>query len=350
MKICLRLRYPTDKNQFMPLENVIDTMLHELAHIIHGPHDSKFHALWDQLRDEHQGLAIKGYTGEGFLSEGNRLGGRRMPVREVNRLAREAAEKRRAAPAGTGPGRRLGGTAPRPGEDIRRVIVTAVERRNSTLRGCATDKLSDTEIRNIADTATREGSRTKAKEDEANEAAIAQALWELVQQDGKAKYGQSYIPPSAENPTGNGGGSILAGPSKAAAKIDIPPGGTAEAEVAEPALWACERCTLHNPLNFLSCEACGAEKPDVPPKVPSQSSRPGAWAAPSSSSATTTIDLTRDEPIIGSSKKPAGAAPRRAAPPPQEPPQTWFCRFCGTEMERRWWTCMNCGLMKDSSR
>ena len=30
-KICLRLRYPTDERQFLPLENVVDTMLHEYA-------------------------------------------------------------------------------------------------------------------------------------------------------------------------------------------------------------------------------------------------------------------------------------------------------------------------------
>jgi hypothetical protein len=28
-KICLRLRYPTDERQFLPLEQVVDTMLHE---------------------------------------------------------------------------------------------------------------------------------------------------------------------------------------------------------------------------------------------------------------------------------------------------------------------------------
>lgn len=28
-KICLRLRYPYDEQQFLPLEDVVDTMLHE---------------------------------------------------------------------------------------------------------------------------------------------------------------------------------------------------------------------------------------------------------------------------------------------------------------------------------
>ncbi|KAM5355537.1 hypothetical protein ACJ41O_002183 [Fusarium nematophilum] len=209
MKICLRLRHAGDRNQFMPIENVVDTMLHELSHIVHGPHDSKFHALWDQLRDEHQGLALKGYTGEGFLSEGRRLGGARIPPREARRLAREAAEKRRVRPLGTGAGKRLGGAAPRPGEDIRRVIADAAERRNQTLKGCGTDQLSESQIRNIADTATRNGFRTQADEDAANDAAIAQALWELVQEDEQAKYGSSYIPPTADNPTGNGGGAVM---------------------------------------------------------------------------------------------------------------------------------------------
>src|SRR4051812_11740357 len=38
-RIELRLRYPGDENQFLPIEEIIDTMLHELAHIVHGPHD-----------------------------------------------------------------------------------------------------------------------------------------------------------------------------------------------------------------------------------------------------------------------------------------------------------------------
>ncbi|KAF4970506.1 hypothetical protein FSARC_2474 [Fusarium sarcochroum] len=206
-KICLRLRHAGDRNQFMPIENVVDTMLHELSHIVHGPHDAKFHALWDQLRDEHQSLLLKGYTGEGFLSEGQRLGGSRIPQREARRLAREAAEKRRTRP-GTGSGKRLGGAAPRPGEDIRRVIADAAERRSRILKGCGTDNLSESQIRNIADTATKNGFRTQAEEDEANDAAIAQAMWELVQEDKSVKYGSSYIPPTADNPTGNGGGSL----------------------------------------------------------------------------------------------------------------------------------------------
>jgi hypothetical protein len=358
------------------MESVVDTMLHELAHNVHGPHDGKFHALWDQLRDEYQGLVVKGYSGEGFLSEGRRLGGRNMPNHEVRRVAREAAEKRRAGPLGTGSGQRLGGAAPRPGQDIRKVIASAVERRNTTLKGCATDKLSDTEIRDIADTATRNGFRTQAEEDEANEAAIAQALWELVQEDEQAKYGRSYIPPTAANPTGNGGGAVLAadhGPSGSRSVPDRGPVANAALHNAEQSsrsrsdekqqrqqdsTWACETCTLHNPSNFLCCDACGAEKPDRPPALPPQSSRPNLpTAAP-----TATIDLTQSDDRSSPARSKAGVAAGSSqrttartgkgtgASPQTQPPRTWHCNFCGTEMERKWWTCSTCGLMKDNSR
>ena len=35
-KICLRLRYPYDERQFLPLEEVVDTMLHEYE-VLHQP-------------------------------------------------------------------------------------------------------------------------------------------------------------------------------------------------------------------------------------------------------------------------------------------------------------------------
>lgn len=276
----------------MPMESVVDTMLHELCHNVYGPHDAAFHALWDQLRDEQQGLLMKGYTGEGFLSEGRRLGGASMPPREARRLAREAAEKRQRRPTGTGLGRRLGGAAPRPGEDIRRVIVDAIERRNETLKGCAMERMNEQQIRHLADTATRNGFRTRAEEDKANEIAIAQAMWELVQEDEQAKYGGGYIPPSAANPAGNGGGSVVAasdGPSTSTGN-----GQSVSAATPEPAddIWVCGTCTLHNPSTFLCCDACGAEWLQGGSHKEVQSTR----SKPSGTSKPETIDLTESPP------------------------------------------------------
>ncbi|KAG6037309.1 hypothetical protein E4U41_005210 [Claviceps citrina] len=377
MKICLRLRYPGDRSQFLPTENVMDTMLHELAHIVHGPHNQQFHALWDQLRDECQGLVMKGYTGEGFLGQGHRLGGARMPDREIRRVAREAAEKRRGQSAlAVGSGQRLGGAAPRPGQDIRQTIVAAVERRNAVLRGCGSGRYNEAEMHEMADAASRNGFRTQAEEDEANEAAIAQALWELVQEDDKKRLGKSYVRPSAANPQGGRGGSgapdqmAIAGSTSASGSAR--PGAAAAAagdddddavEAGQEArLWTCETCTLHNPTQYLCCDACGAERRPLTRTEPvsNRSRRPAeqrsSQAEARPPSATTVIDLTSESPPRKKRADLKGKAGRgRSQPATVRPssgcaPMVWLCSFCGTAMERQWWTCSMCGKMKDDSR
>lgn len=346
-------------------------MLHELAHIVHGPHDDKFHALWNKLRDEHEGLVQKGYTGEGFLSEGHRLGGssRRIPMHEARRLARAAAEKRKVQTAGSG--QRLGGAAPRPGQDIRNVIVSAIERRNKALRGCGNTNHNEREIREISDQASRNGFRTKAEEDAANDAAIAQALWELVQEDEKEKYGSGYIPPSAQNPEGNMNvGVVEADPSssKAAAAERSnssvrppPPVPVATKPVPdsrperepEPATWTCQICTLVNPADFLCCGACETERStDVSMELSkkldntnNKRSRRGRERE--------FVDLTGSSPVRkGTKQRKAGDSSRSSASTSSTSapaPSTWTCSFCGMVMDNQWWTCATCARMKDSS-
>jgi DNA-dependent metalloprotease WSS1 len=349
----LRLRYAGDARQFLPLEQVVDTMLHELSHNVFGPHDDKFHALWNQLREEYEGLLRKGYTGEGFLSEGRKLGGQRIPTHEARRIARNAAEKRRNLSVGSG--QRLGGAPVRPGADIRDVIVSAIERRATITKGCASDSKDEKEIKAITDQAMKNGFRTKAEEDEANEQAIAQALWELVQEDEREKYGGSYIPPSAANPTGNGGGMgpttqpssrppLTAAPSSSkwptysrpessrpisrlvyeqspsarsstSTLNNSPPPPTKSSQKS----WECPVCTCHNSITYLSCDACTTGRPsdaiffdDQPPTRTSSAPKPKPAAAPAKS-------------------------------------KTWTCHMCYTVMEDKWWTCSSCATMKLSS-
>jgi DNA-dependent metalloprotease WSS1 len=368
-KICLRLRYPGDKNQFLPLEQVVDTMLHELSHNEIGPHNAEFHALWDQLRKEYEGLVSKGYTGEGFLSDGHRLGGRRIPRDEARRIARAAAEKRRTLYAGSG--QKLGGRPVAAGTDIRKVIVDAIERRNTVLKGCGSGNKDETEIKDIADAATKNGFKTKAEEDEANDRAIAQALWDLVQENEKEEYGESYIPPTASNPTGNGGGKFE--PEQQAVKKEPPSKQPAPVRTKAPPIrqhpdrpvsrlvseqstkrprtipkksdtyassststpapkpaavaapdppspepylegWTCPVCTLHNPISFLACDACTSERP---------------------------VEITKQ----------IAAADRKKITTTKPPgiQETWNCSRCSTIMENKWWTCSTCGKMKDRS-
>lgn len=50
VEVKLRLRRPNRDFDFIPYEQVLDTMLHELCHIKHGPHNAAFYKLWDEIR------------------------------------------------------------------------------------------------------------------------------------------------------------------------------------------------------------------------------------------------------------------------------------------------------------
>ncbi|XWS11343.1 hypothetical protein CRYUN_Cryun38cG0075700 [Craigia yunnanensis] len=94
----LRLRRPNRDWDFYPFDQVLDTMLHELCHNAHGPHNASFYKLWDELRKECEELMAKGITGtgEGFDLPGRRLGGfsRQPPISSLRQTALAAAENR----------------------------------------------------------------------------------------------------------------------------------------------------------------------------------------------------------------------------------------------------------------
>ncbi|KAI9813120.1 MAG: hypothetical protein M1827_004340 [Pycnora praestabilis] len=374
-KICLRLRYPYDEKQFIPMEEVVDTMLHELAHIAHGPHDQKFHALWNQLREEHERLTRKGYSGEGFLSEGKKLGGRRIPMDEARRRARASAEQRRVLTQGSG--QRLGGASVLRGTDMRRVIADAASRRATVTGGCAS---GTKESKGIMDQAAKNGFRTQAEEDDANEQAIIQAYIELIQEEEKEKWGDAYVPPSQDNPAGNAYSNqpeavdtkSLPPPPQAQPSLsqdvrplsrlldNLPIGSTsrvshgrkppseeppidltisdAPLEITDPVkrTWSCPICTCDNPMNYLCCDACTTERPE------SLTENLATRTASSSSNLTKSTSGS-----VGSTGHRSTRGGISAADVSQ--PLGWVCHKCGTFMETQWWTCSSCGTMKLSS-
>ncbi|KAI9684083.1 MAG: hypothetical protein M1829_003353 [Trizodia sp. TS-e1964] len=349
-QILVRLRHASDEKQFLPLEMVVDTMLHELSHIVHGPHDAKFHALWNQLREEHEQLLRKGYTGEGFLSEGRKLGGTHIPQHEARRIARDAAEKRRVLNSGSG--QKLGGRPILRGTDMRKVIADAAQRRRAVEQGCG---LESTNKKTIVEQFTRNGFRTQAEEDDANERAVMQAYMELIQEDEKAKWGDAYIPPSKENPAGNGYGGMQGngtpqspfeldtarrkganqgsmGNAKARPSPAKPqaPKSKSQAPSSAPGAgmegWACDICTLVNIPDHLCCNGCGIERPGGEAGL-------AAAAADVAGPAYPIFNKKAGGAVYAPSKEMAG----------------WLCRVCSTHMDAQSWICSGCKRMKLSS-
>lgn len=400
--IHLRLRHAGDPSQFLPFESVVDTMLHELCHNVIGPHNQEFHALWDQLRDEHEALIRKGYTGEGFLGNGRMLGGRQMPRREANRLARQAAELRKSRNQGSG--QRLGGTGILRGQDARSVIADAVERRLKIEQGCA----SGTEAGNkVARDEVQKGSMTTTLADPTNEndEIMMQAYIDLIQEDEREKFGGYYDPPTAANPAGprgvQGKGQDLVAqqreiereilkerqrkqeerntsistrrppprtqPSDSSSRKTssdpvadvsenqnaVQPSSSRYGKISKPEApadtWTCEICTLINPATLLSCDACGVERPASISAILDRSSR----RTSSNGNESKRLKSTRELP---NALKPRSSAydsiARFNAEQDQKlasRPVGWLCGACGNFMESEWWTCAQCGTMKSSS-
>lgn len=73
MKIMLRLRDPLDEFQFLSMECIMGTMLHELTHNIHGAHDRKFYEKLDQLSGRQWTIEQLGLF-DNFIGAGTKLG------------------------------------------------------------------------------------------------------------------------------------------------------------------------------------------------------------------------------------------------------------------------------------
>lgn len=370
-KICIRLRYAGDERQFMPMEDLVDTMLHELCHIVHGPHDEAFHNLWNRLRDEHERLIRKGYTGEGFLSIGHKLGGRSIPRDEARRLARAAADQRREHPGPTY-GHKLGGAPVRRGQDIRQIIAEAASRRRRVTDGCASEGTSMQREKEIIDLTGRNTIRTDAEADNQSEEAMLDAYIDLIQEEERGTYGETYVKPGMEAPAGRRdalryGATGSMGNSQRAPKNYLPDNGhsvpvlsptssakphstqslrqhnllvashpIAAGSPSQSAIegsWACDICTLVNPPTYLVCGACNSERSAFPSSqnvwdAPTRPQIPPVQSTNKSKGLATLIAL--DHKVAAQSAKPMG----------------WTCHNCRNWMEKEWWTCAKCGTMK----
>lgn len=226
-KVMLRLRAHYDESVFLSEDDILGTMLHELAHIVHGPHDEKFYRLLDEMNNEMDGILASGYTGECFQSQGQRLGGSsQLSLTQTKRLAHIAAEKRKnlGQLLGNGSGQRLGGGKSMSGLPDRQVVAEAAEKR----------KRRD----NIA-CETLDGQENDALMEESSDGCSSMHSGMKAEADNIIAVVPAIIPKRKSGRVSD---------SSTFAKKDA---GT----------WTCEQCTLQNPAQFLQCEACGKERP-----------------------------------------------------------------------------------------
>lgn len=137
-KVCIRLRRFNNINEFLPLNSLLGTMIHELTHNKYGPHNDLFNNYMNQMIRELEDLMAQGFSGGGFFCPGSRLG-----IKPRNTYGLPFARVRYTGDtpesAFQTPGRRLGGdlttTAQPPKKlrnnenDMKNAILKALEKR-----------------------------------------------------------------------------------------------------------------------------------------------------------------------------------------------------------------------------
>ncbi|KAF9532087.1 WLM domain-containing protein [Crepidotus variabilis] len=303
-KILVRLRYAGSSDAFLPQEQVVGTMLHELTHNVHGPHDDKFYKFLAGLQDEYDDLQRSGYAGEGFYSEGKRLGGvtHNLPPHLARAKALEAAEKRRQnAAILAGGGQKLGSALGRNyGLSPRELAARAAEQRIKDDRSCASGVSAEKEAEKAAN------------------ASIESKVIDLTKDDSEHmgfwpddSYSDVIIVDDVRPPASS---------SSSTTRTSKPI--TAASTSADD--WSCTQCTLLNYSSTSRCSLCEASRP---------------------AKVTPTTKTTR------------AVVPPRVNPPIKRPldrpkvvqPLEWICPACTLSNSHEFWSCAACETIKVQS-
>ncbi|KAF9469743.1 WLM domain-containing protein [Collybia nuda] len=262
-KILLRLRPAHAPDTFYDESDVVQTMLHELAHNVHGPHDDKFYKFLAGLQDEYDALQRSGYAGEGFFSEGQRLGtnvSHDLPPHVARLKALEAAEKRKRITQVLGSGGRLGGRViNNRNMSPRELAAQAAERRARDEKACGSGALAIKEAEKAAKESIEDRVIDLTMDDSDSDSISTKA-----QAHSRAGLSKQSVPQSKTGATLKAAGHKL--PPIAPKTVPVMAEASSSGKAKLPAVkarseWSCLACTLLNGPLALCCDACLTERP-----------------------------------------------------------------------------------------
>jgi len=335
-KILLRLRPAHAPDTFFDEESIVHTMLHELTHNVHGPHDEKFYKCLSSLEDEYDALKRSGYAGEGFFSKGHRLGtnvSHNLPPHVARQKALEAAEKRRRLNIIMNGGGRVGGSGVRnhSNKSPRELAAEAAERRARDEKACASGPIAQRE----AEKAAKESIEDKVID------LTDDADWEspILTQDASLSVAEPFKDPVLGNIT-----RPVQRSSRASSNQGMSPSS------ANTAPWPCPQCTLMNEANTTQCAVCDFVRPRPVAKRDNQNAaflsntRSNAMPQPSLKLwSCPQCTLEND----GDTHRCAACDSVRPNPASTE---GWSCIACGEAgMPAEFWSCRFCGTIKTQS-
>ncbi|CAN7028547.1 hypothetical protein IGI04_029226 [Brassica rapa subsp. trilocularis] len=283
VQVKLRLRRVNNDGDFLSYHEILDTMLHELCHNAHGPHNASFYKLWDELRKECEELMSKGITGtgQGFDVPGKRLGGftRQPPLSSLRATAAKAAEKRVRAgnllPSGP---QRLGGDSSIMSHlSPIQAAAMAAERRFLDDVWCGSqsaEALEDQEndshtcrepvsVREpFTSLNARPSKRSSSCSNPTNSSSWGSDVIDLTEEEASesSRCSKRSCCPGDQGPSSSSKDEPISGVMKSS---ETSPSTSYNANQGreEPAMWECAECTLLNPLLAPICELCTAAKP-----------------------------------------------------------------------------------------
>ncbi|KAJ1441258.1 Zinc finger, RanBP2-type [Sesbania bispinosa] len=296
----LRLRRPNRDLDFFPFDQVLDTMLHELCHNAHGPHNASFYKLWDELRKECEELMAKGITGsgEGFDLPGRRLGGysRQPPLSSLRKTTLAAAEKRSRLGSllPSGPKRLGGDSVIMEALSPVQAAAMAAERRLQDDIWCGSQSCEHSDDENVnnesadnivhkrkivgssilTDNSTLHLDLTSPKKSRAKDSSLpihsssTSKFVDLTKDTSKIESVIEHQTGSQQKSFGlesisHSQSSSEAGRSSAnlSTLSGTQSGGDRTLHSEEPAMWECSMCTLLNKKLAPICELCGSQQP-----------------------------------------------------------------------------------------